>query len=309
MEGSSLAQIGKGLEADGILTGAGKGKWRPETIKKMLQNEKYMGDALLAKTYTVDFLTKKRVKNNGIVPQYYVEDDHEPIIPKDLYLQVQEEMARRANLNSGNKKRIYSSKYALSGIVYCGNCGDIYRRIAWNNRGKHSIVWRCVTRLENGPSECDAPTILETDLQNAVVKAINLVLGDKDRMIQVLQENIETVISQEGESSVDDIDARLEELQKELLKRASGNVDYKDIADEIYQLREFKQKTLGECAEREGLKQRIAEMTEFLNGQVVGVEVYDDQLVRRLVEKVIVYEGRVEVEFRSGVEIGLDIEK
>lgn len=118
LEGASLLQIGKGLEADGILTGAGKKKWRPETIKKILQNEKYIGDALLAKTYTVDFLTKKRVKNNGIVPQYYVENSHEPIVPRDLYMQVQEEMVRRANLHSGEnrKKRVYSSKYALSSM-------------------------------------------------------------------------------------------------------------------------------------------------------------------------------------------------
>lgn len=121
LEGSSLLQIGRGLEADGILTAAGKAKWRPETLRKILQNEKYIGDALLQKTYTVDFLNKKRVQNNGIVPQYYVENSHPPIIPRDLYMQVQEEMVRRANLHSGEKrkKRVYSSKYALSSIVYC----------------------------------------------------------------------------------------------------------------------------------------------------------------------------------------------
>lgn len=96
LEGGSLLQIARGLEADGILTAAGKSKWRPETLRKILQNEKYIGDALLQKTYTVDFLNKKRVQNNGIVPQYYVENSHEPIIPRDLYMQVQEEMARRA---------------------------------------------------------------------------------------------------------------------------------------------------------------------------------------------------------------------
>ena len=144
LEGASLAQIGKSLEADGILTAAGKAKWRPETLKKILQNEKYIGDALLQKTYTVDFLSKKRVKNNGIVPQYYVENSHEPIIPRDLYMQVQGKIVRRVNLHSGakRKKRVYSSKYALSSIAYCSKCGDIYRRITWNNRGKHSTVWQ-----------------------------------------------------------------------------------------------------------------------------------------------------------------------
>ena len=189
LEGASLLQIGRGLEADGILTGAGKTKWRPETLKKILQNEKYIGDALLQKTYTVDFLNKKRVQNKGIVPQYYVENSHEPIIPRDLYMQVQEEMIRRANLHSGanRKKRIYSSKYALSSIVYCSKCGEIYRRIAWNNRGKHSTVWRCCTRVEHGPTACDAPTIQEQDLQAAVVQAINRTLGNRENMMVTLQ--------------------------------------------------------------------------------------------------------------------------
>lgn len=101
LEGGSLLQIGRGLEVDGILTAAGKAKWRPETLRKILQNEKYIGDALLQKTYTVDFLNKKCVQNNGIVPKYYVENSHPPIILRDLYMQVQEEMVRWANLHSG----------------------------------------------------------------------------------------------------------------------------------------------------------------------------------------------------------------
>jgi len=306
LEGASLTQIARSLEKDSILTAANKPKWRPETLKKILQNEKYIGDALLQKTYTVDFLTKKRVKNNGIVPQYYVENSHEPIIPKDLYMQVQEEMVRRGSLSSGNKKRVYSSKYALSGIVYCGNCGDIYRRIAWNNRGKRSIVWRCVSRVEHGPSKCDAPTILETDLQAAVVKAINLVLGNRDRVLRVLQENIETVLQQEDESTIVGIDTKLEELQRELLKRANEKVEYDDIAVEINRLRELKQNALGESAQREGLKQRIAEMTEFLNEQTGIVEEYDKQLVRQLIEKVTVFEGKFLVEFKSDVSVKIE---
>ena len=82
-------------------------------------------------------------------------------ISRDFYMQVQEEMIRRVNFHSGakRKKRVYSSKYALSSIVYCSKCGEIYQRIAWNNRGKHSTVWRCCTRVEHGPTTCDAPTI------------------------------------------------------------------------------------------------------------------------------------------------------
>ena len=208
----------------------------------------------MQKTYTVDFLNKKRVQNKGIVPQYYVENSHEPIIPRDLYMQVQEEMIRRANLHSGTgrKKRVYSSKYALSSIVYCSKCGEIYRRIAWNNRGKHSTVWRCCTRVEHGPTACDAPTIQESDLQAAVVQALNLALGNRENMIATLQENVETVIRQEDETSSEGIEAKLLELQKELLTLANSKKDYNSVADEIDRLRELKQNALVESAEREG---------------------------------------------------------
>lgn len=308
LEGASMQQICRGLEADGILTGAGKQKWRPETLHKILKNENYIGDALLQKTYTVDFLEKKRVPNNGLVPQYYVENSHEAIIPSDLYMQVQKEILRRTNLHSGanRKKRVYSSKYALSSIVSCPNCGDIYRGIAWNNRGKRSFVWRCVSRVEHGPSRCDAPTVGETELQQAVIKAINIALGGKDDMIVALEQNIASVLALEDENSMESIKAKLEELQKELLKRANAKKDYNDLADEIDRLRELKQNAMAENAEREGLKQRIAEMQEFLVEQMEQIEEYDEKLVRRLIEKVTVYEEKFMVEFKSGTSVDVE---
>ena len=308
LEGASLLQIARGLEADGILTAAGKAKWRPETLKKILQNEKYIGDALLQKTYTVDFLSKKRVKNNGIVPQYYVENSHEPIIPRELFMQVQEEMVRRANLRGGKdgKKRVYSSKYALSSIVYCGQCGDIYRRVHWNNRGYKSIVWRCVSRLEEKGSECTAPTINEETLQKAVVKTINELLANKEPFLQALQKNVATILNEENDNATNDIDSKLEELQQQLLIQAKSKNDYEDVADEIYRLRELKQNALVENAEREGKRQRIAEINDFLNEQSCQLEEYDEQLVRRLIEKVTVFHDKFAVEFKSGVEIDVE---
>lgn len=308
LQGASLKQIGDGLMVDGILTGAGKPKWRPESVKKILKNEKYIGDALLQKTYTVDVLTKKRVKNNGIVPQYYVENSHEAIIPRDLYMQVQEEMLRRSNLHSGanRKKRVYSSKYALSSILYCSKCGDIYRRIAWNNHGKRSMVWRCVNRVEHGPDCCDAPTVKEEELQNDVVKAINMALGGKDDMIAALEENIAMVLALEDETSMESIDAKLEELQQELLKRANAGQDYDDLADEIDSLREKKQEVMADNAEREGQKQRIVEMQQFLAGQTEQIEEYDESMIRRMVEKITVYEDKFTVEFKSGTSVDVE---
>ena len=123
LEGKSISKIARGLEQDGIKTVTGLDHWHPRTIDKMFSNEKFCGDACMQKTYTVDFLTKKKVKNDGYVRQYYIEDNHEAIIPKELFHQVQEEKLRRAPLNKAavtrkkNKeekaKSKYSSKYYI----------------------------------------------------------------------------------------------------------------------------------------------------------------------------------------------------
>lgn len=259
----------------------------------------------LQKTYTVDFLSKKRVVNNGIMPQYYVENSHEPIIPREIFMQVQEEMVRRANLNAGKskKKRVYSSKYALSSIVYCGECGEIYRRVHWSNKGYKSVGWRCVSRLEEHGEECSSSTISEEVLQNSVIRAINQVLCGKDNFIAILKENIATVLNEENDASLDSIDAKLEELQNELLRMANSKAGYEDGADEIYRLRELKQRTIVHNADRQGQRQRINEMTEFLQGQPSVILAFDEQLVRKLIEKVTVFDFKVNVEFKSGVDI------
>lgn len=176
LEGKSYYEIGKGLTADGIKTAAGSVFWLATTLRKILRNEKYIGDALLQKTITTDFLTKKRVENKGIVSQYYVESSHEAIIPKKLYMMVQEKMVRKANLEtSTGKRRIYSGKYALSSIVYCAHCGDVFQRTHWNVHGRKKIVWRCVSRLHKKDRDinCPARTVTEADLHAVVVQAIN----------------------------------------------------------------------------------------------------------------------------------------
>lgn len=311
LEGKSLKNIADGLTAEGYLTASGKSKWRPDGIRLILTNEKYMGDALLQKTYTVDVLTKKRVNNNGIVPQYYVENNHEAIIPRELFMQVQEELQRRANLRTGNanckKKRVYSSKYALSTIVFCGKCGDLYRRVAWNSkeRGQSYVNWRCANRIENGPSICDADTISERELQNAVVRAINKTLGGKDIMLEKLKKNVESVLLEDKCITTEYIDSRLIELQEELVK-AVGNQDKIDkIAEEIDDLHSKKFALLLKAAERDTLMDRIEEMRTFLEQQTSRITEYDEQLVRRMIEKIIVFPDKLEFTFKSGTSITL----
>jgi DNA invertase Pin-like site-specific DNA recombinase len=305
LEGKSLAGIGRDLEKDGILTAAGKPRWRPETIKKILLNEKYIGDALLQKTFTVDFLTKKRVKNEGHVPQYYVENSHEAIIPKELFLQAQEELHRRNNIYTGadKSKRLYSSKYALSTITFCGDCGDIYRRVYWNIRGRKEFVWRCVTRIEQGPETCKNRTVKEGDLYDAVMTAINRLLAGGDNMIRTLEENIHAVIGDTTEYKISEINKLLEEKQKEVISLANKGKDYEFLADEIDKLREERQSLLVEDASLSGENERINELVEIIRKNKYRTLLYDDTLVRKLIQNVTVYEEHFVISFKSGIEI------
>lgn len=305
LEGLSMDKIAAGLEADGILTGAGKAKWHTSTVSKILRNEKYIGDALLQKTYTTDFLTKKRIKNNGTVPQYYVEGDHEAIIPKDIFLLVQEELARRraVHLSNNGKRRAYSCKHCFAQMVFCGDCGEFFRRVHWNNRGCKSIVWRCVSRLENTGHVCRARTVNEEYLQEVVIQAINQVLCKKDDFMKALQTNIATVIKQGDTLSPEVIDERLRELQKELLKKANQKDDYDAIADEILRLRDMRKQAEVDSVVRDEQMRLIRDLQDFIRQQPTTITEFDETLVKRLITKITVFEDHFTIDFKSGVTI------
>jgi len=192
-------------------------------------------------------------------------------------------------------------------IAVSNSCGDIYRRVHWNNRGCKSIVWRCVSRLEEKGSDCSSRTINETTLQGAVVKAINEVLGNKNTFLAVLQENITAVLKEDNNQTIQEIEIRLNDLQQELLRLVNAKADYPKVANEVYHLREFKQNILAENVEREGKRERIEEMIKFIHEQSVELQEYDEQLVRRLIEKITVFDEKLTVEFKSGVEFDIQI--
>ena len=160
--------------------------------------------------------------------------------------------------------------------------------------------------MEHGPKKCDAPTIQESDLQDAVVKAIQEVLGGKDVFLTVLEKNIKEVLESESGEQIAEIDRRLGELQQELLRLANGKKEYGDVVNRIHKLRELRQDVLTQDAERDGRRQRIEEMRVFLREQANEPLAYDEQLVRRLVEKIMVYENRLTVEFKLGLEIDVE---
>ena len=311
LEGSSMYKIANGLEADGVLTGAGGKRWHYSTIKKILTNEKYIGDALLQKTYTTDFLTKTRIKNTGIAPQYYVENDHPAIISREAFLLVQEELVRRrvVHVSSNGKKRVYSSSHCLAQVVYCGNCGELFRRLRWNNNGCKSIVWRCISRLEKtGIDEpCHARTVNELLLEEVVIKAINQTINNKDNFLKQLQKNVAQVVGLADDNSKESIDTKLQELQHELLKKANSNEDYESIANEIHRLQDLRKQTEVTTVNNKDQIHRIRSLSDFIKRQPAEIVEFDERLVRQLISNITVFDDKFTVEFKSGVSVEIEV--
>ncbi len=326
LEGSSILEITRALEEDKIKTVTGKDTWHPGVIERMLINEKYMGDVLMQKTYTVDFLTKKRVKNNGIVPQYYIEDNHEAIIPKEIFYKVQEEKARRASLNKSavtrkanklkKEKSKFSSKYALTEILVCAECGHPYRRQVWSKYGQKSAVWRCENRLKNGvKSTCkNSPTLKEEPLHHTIMTAINNVVENNGEFIGAFRENIIRVIGNYSTKNIStEYDEKIEGLQKEMLSLIEENAkqgavardfddEYKRISEEINELKKAKIRLVQGKEQDEMYEQRMIEADSTLKTVNPKVREFDEDLVRKLIETIKVSKGeRLKIQFESGI--------
>lgn len=169
---------------------------------------------------------------------------------------------------------------------------------------RKSYVWRCCTRSEKGPKACDAPTVYETELQMATVKAINLVTRCQSSMMDILKENIRRVLEEDGtDEKMEAINELLSQKQKELVKMAQAKKDYTALADEVDSLREQKQAIWVEKAQNEGLKKRIKEMEVFLSSQSKELTEYDETMVRLYIESIRIYDDRFEVTFKAGITV------
>lgn len=318
LEGKSAYSIIKGLEKEGIKNGAGNLKWWDSNIYQILKNEKYMGDALLQKSYTIDFLNKKRVRNDGYVQKYYVENSHEGIVSKEEFAAAQAELARRSNLRGYSKtgKSEYSSKLPFSGKLFCSNYGSKFNHNMWGTGKYKKPVWICVNHKLNGEKACPQKAVLERDLEKAFVRAMNQVVGGKESFIDKLLNNIHIGLDEvEHEFTEEQIDERLAQLQQELMSlvrlnaktgldtRAYDN-EYGQLAAEIEKFRAMRQQLQDEEAQKVIRIQRMDDMRQFIIGHTSPFEKFDEDIFRRLIEKVSV-KSMVEVSFvfKTGIEV------
>lgn len=198
LDGKSANQIARDLINERIPKWDGTFKWYESTVRKILSNEKYKGDALLQKTYTVDFLTKKRVENTGQVPQYYVEESHPAIIDKEMWEAVQFEMERRKKFAAehGLQKIEYATAdNPFAGKVICGCCGKVFGRKVWNSTDERlrRIIWRCNGKYPaKGMKGCDSKHIYDEVLYQVFINTFNALLENKDYFIAKWKERLKS---------------------------------------------------------------------------------------------------------------------
>lgn len=322
LAGDSLATIASDLNADGIPTPSGVGQWQRGTIESILTNEKYKGDAVLNKTYIRDCLSKKVMINNGERPKYYVENNHPAIIDSGTFGRVQEEMARRSGkrkvkqVGTKTEQGRYSSKYALTELLICVECGTPYRRCTWAANGKKKVVWRCINRLDYGKKYChDSPSIEESVLQEAIMKAVMQTARQNAEVLKTLKLHIGMGLSAETtEDNSLDLQIRIAEIEAEFQKMlkaiAADNVEAFDeekakaLMDEKAKLQIQLDRIADTKQKRKNAKSRLDEIFTIIEALANHPISYDDQIVRQILESVIVEsKEKIKVVFVGGLEV------
>ena len=176
----------------------------------------------------------------------------------------------------------------------------------WNNRGYRSIVWRCISQVEKGGPDCTARTVREDELHRAVLTATNDVLSRKDSFQPILKENIKVVLGEDITGKVEEIDKEIKHRQAELLRPGNNDRQIEKIGDVITYFCESWKEILTEAALKKDTRDRIEDMMRLLDDQICAVTEYSETLTRRLIEKVMVYDEKMVVEFRSGLQIEVD---
>lgn len=164
-------------------------------------------------------------------------------------------------------------------------------------------MWRCITRLDAPGVECSARTLSEVQLQNLVLEAINKVLGGKQRAIKVLETNISQVLGNAHTEELERIRKQIEKQQTLLVKMTAASEDYSKVVDKIYALQNEQKQAMADSVNYKAQAERTEEMIEYLKSQPKRVTAYDEQLVRKLIEKITVFDDHLNFLFKSGIQI------
>ena len=293
-------KIASELTAQGVPTPAGKEKWAGSTIKSILTNEKYKGDALLQKKFTVDFLTKKQKVNEGEVPQYYVENSHPAIITPQEFDMVQEEFLKRENAG-----KQYSSTSVFASKIICGDCDGYFGAKVWHSNSKYRrVIYQCNSKFK-GEHFCTTPHLYEPEIQQKFLNAFSRYFGQKDVVIR----NCLFVLNQlkfQDEHNIE-LKAEFDEINKQLKEYIeSGGTDsnyselnarYEEIAAKIDAEEQL-------ATERKGRIAKMQEILRVLKNTDSILETFDENIWTALIETLTVFhDGSMVFLFKDGTEI------
>lgn len=319
LSGMTVDVISRQLQSEHIVIPSKKFSFGKNMVMNILKNEKYCGDCILQKTVTVDCISKTRKKNEGEAPMYIVENNHPAIISREMFNRAQEELSKRKARSPQSRKTAITasgkySKYALTDVLICAECGSRYKRVTWTSLGQKRIVWRCVNRLDNGKKYCQhSPTLSESALQEAIVRALNK-FNDEDTStyLTLMKATIgEAIGANGGSDEIDLLERRIDALNSRMLKIVNDSVEsgadmeenedvFKTISEQIAQLNrriDAVRKSKGSDEERLRLIQDIIDQREAHR------DTYNDAIVRQMIECVKVHEGgKLTIIFGGGYE-------
>lgn len=317
LNGYSLQQIANNLMDDGVLSPSGKDVWYVSTIKSILQNEKYKGDSHLQKTYLPDFLSPRRIKNEGQAMSWYVEDSHAAIISKETFDMVQQEFVNRNEIHTACKesgKGKYSGKYPFSGMITCGECGETYRRHQQYTKTKKYYIWVCKRKENTGNKNCPSRPIHEEALKRAFVRALNEIIMNGEEILETVKESVISTISEPHEKWIAEIQAVIDGHQRELAEllklRQNDGLDDKEyerqsaaILHRIDEQNFKKSAILIEQSKMELLEYRIEKITKLLSDGKLLQE-FDESIFKSMVKEINIIRGReVEFKFECGINV------
>lgn len=319
LDGCTLGQIKRELDEDNVPTAQGVDSWSPAIIHNILTNEKYIGDALLQKTYITDCISKKVKKNQGERAMYYVENNHPAIISREVFDQVRNEMTRRSSkrkvLQKSGKTELgkYSGKYALTELLVCGECGSPYKRVTWARNGKKRIVWRCVSRLEFGTKYChNSPTLDESKLHSAILAAMNEFAAIRQEVcpdVLAMAEEAKQALSQAGAKLLE-LKKHLEAVSREqsdLLDRLLENMGDAELNAKMKALTDEKESLKAQILDTQQMEVSLEEqaarhqqMWDSIMECSAGYTEFDDEFVRQIIQKITVEdEETIRIHFRD----------
>ena len=314
-EGKTCTGIAEYLKEKEILTPSGKSyKWTKNTVNSILRNEKYKGDALLQKTYTTDYLEHKVEKNQGHLPQYYVENSHPAIIDKEEWEIVQAELMRRDKIGAA-----YSGNSVFSSKLICGDCGGFYGRKIWHSTSKYArAVYRCNCKYNKNQDKCQTPTLTEDLIQQKFVIAYNQVMNGKQRIIEDIKEVIKVLsdtLEQDAkiidfQNKMEVISGLVEKMIKENTKTAQDQAEftrkYEEFSDEYESNKNSLDKALEKRAYKQAQEIKMKAYLEEIKKADTYLPEWSNDVWMIIIEKAIVNRDKtITFKFTSGTEITL----